>query len=328
MQLKDFENMHLLFAKIHKSWYVTIILMASAIVWGIGQLHHDKQVNSLVPLVDPSLDCQTDSQGNNRTFVIYSGGESSSTLLNSIVCDNSIINKQFGMVSSYWGVSDVNTISMLGNGKADLALVKENIMSALKAEDTHGYKKIAFYPNYKTYLISLDEKPVLSKEYFLDKKIGLVVYPTSRSGHIVPKKLFTQLGLTFSRMNIVYASTHGELRELLIAGKVDIISSYWQAEDEIQFSENYITSIADSVSGTAWYLRLARQNDDLLCAAQQFLTEFAAQQQSSYYQKLKLTEQNCRVSHNLSTTNFKNTEQMPAQSSVKKSAQNKREISL
>ena len=280
--------MHVFFAKLHNSWLVTLLMLLCIFVWGLGQLHEETEVVALPPVIDPTTECQTLSQSNVRSFVIYSGGETNSRLLNSIVCKNDVVNRQFGTVSSFWGVSDANTISMLGNGKADLALVKENIMSALKAELTHGYRKVAFYPNYQSYLIALTEKPQLTKEYLLDKTIGLVVYPTSRSGHILPKKLLTQLGLSLSKMDIVYASSHGELRELLISGKVDIIASFWKEEDAKQFSKNYAVSIADSVSGTAWYLKLARQNDDLFCAARQFLAEFASQQSSSYYKSLQL----------------------------------------
>ncbi len=290
--------MHLFLAKLHSSWYVSFIAIACLLLWLIGQVGPNQHIISLPTLINPSMDCTTKSISNARTFVIYSGGESNSTLLNQIVCRDKVINKQFGTVSSYWGVSDVNTISMLGNGKADLALVKENIMSALKAEETHGYKKVAYYPSYQSFLISLNEKPKLTKEYFFDKKIGLVVYPTSRSGHIVPKQLFTRLGLTLSRMNIEYASTHKELREMLISGEVDIIASFWQEEDAALFSKNYTTSIAESVSGTAWYLRLATENNDLLCSTRQFLLSFAKQQTSSYYKSLKLAHApQCKINN-------------------------------
>ncbi len=287
--------MHLFFAKLHSSWLVTILMLLCIFVWGVGQFHDETEVVALPPVIDPTTECQTLSQNNVRSFVIYSGGETNSRLLNSIVCQNDIVNRQFGTISSFWGVSDANTISMLGNGKADLALVKENIMSALKAEQTHGYQKVAYYPNYQSFLIALTEKPQLTKEYLLDKTIGLVVYPTSRSGHILPKKLLTELGLSLSKMDIVYASSHGELRELLITGKVDIIASFWKEEDANHFSRNYAVSIADSVSGTAWYLKLARKNNDLLCATRHFLAEFASQQSSSYFKNLKLVPvSNCQ----------------------------------
>lgn len=281
-------NMHLFFAKMHNSWLVTILLALCIFVWSMGQLHKEDEVVALPPIIDPTTECETSSINNVRSFVIYSGGEQRAKTLNQIVCQNNIVSKQFGKVLSYWGVSDSNTLRMLGNGKADLALVKENIMTALKAEQTHGYKKIAYYPNYQSYLLALNEKPQLTKQYLLDKTIGLLVYPTSRSGHILPKQLITKLGLSLSKMDIVYASSHSELRELLIEGKVDIISSYWKVEDSERFSKNYAVSIADSVSGSAWYLKLAKQNDDLMCAARAFLKDFATQHSSSYYKNLKL----------------------------------------
>ena len=282
--------MHLFFAKLHSSWLITLLMGLCILIWSLGQLHRESAVVALPPIIDPTTECQTTSKNNIRSFSIYSGGEHNSRLLNEIVCADPVINKQFGSVSSFWGVSDANTISMLGNGKADLALVKENIMSALKAEHTHGYKRVAYYPNYQSFFIALSERPQLTKEYLLDKTIGLVVYPTSRSGHIVPKQLMTRLGLSLAKMDIVYASSHGELRELLIEGKVDIISSYWKEEDEQNFSKNYTVSIADSVSGTSWYLKLAKQNDDLFCAARRFLSEFADRQTSTYYKNIKLVE--------------------------------------
>ncbi len=282
--------MHLFFSKFHKGWIAFLFLVLTIFVWFLGQLHREGEPQPLAPLISASLECTTNSVGNERTFLIYSAGESNSTLLNTIACTDAIINKQFGTVLSYWGVSDQNSIGLLGNGKADLALVKENIMNALRAEETHGYRKVAYYPDYQTYFIALTEKPILSKEYFVDKKVGLLVYPTSRSGHIVPKKVLTSLGLSLDRMSISYASSHQELREMLVEGKVDIISSFWDDADEQQFSRNNITQISDSVSGTAWYLKMPTENVDLLCATQQFLSKLAEMQLTSYYKDLKLVE--------------------------------------
>jgi len=111
----------------------------------------------------------------------------------------------------------------------------------------------------------------------------LLDYPTSRSGHILPKQLFKKLDINLENLNITYASSHTELRELLASGKVDLISSYWQDSDQQRFSKNYITPIRDNISGSRWYLKMQDENTDLLCAVQAQLTQMAHNQNSHYF---------------------------------------------
>jgi len=274
--------------EIQSSWYMTALLLLSIAVWLIGTIGGPKTPSTIANFIVESHKCMTSNKNQSAHFYIYSSGGATAKQLNKEACEDSVINKQYGMVKSYWGVTDVNTIQIIGKGVATLALVKENIMDALKAEETHGYKKIATYPNYQAYFIARTEKPILEKGYLLDKTIGLINYPTSRSGHIIPKQVLSDLGLSLKRLNIVYASSHSQLRKLLAEGKVDIISSYWQQEDEINFSVNYRTAVSSQVSGSSWYLKLSEQNNDLLCASQLILQRFSNQQNLSYYQNLTL----------------------------------------
>jgi len=274
--------------EIQSSWYMSALILLSILIWQLAVLVGPERPSTIDNFIVQSHECVTDSINQTSYFYIYSSGGTTAKHLNREACDDSVVNKQFGLVKSYWGVTDVNTIQIIGKGIATLALVKENIMDALKAEETHGYKKIAIYPNYQAYFIARTEKPVLEKSYLLDKTIGLINYPTSRSGHIIPKQVLSDLGLSLKRLNIVYASSHSQLRKLLAEGKVDIISSYWQQEDENNFSANYRTAVSSPVSGSSWYLKLSEQNNDLLCASQLILQRFSEKQSRSYYQNLTL----------------------------------------
>ena len=269
-------------------WYMTLLFVLCIVIWQIaGSSGRSKPINIQNFLVQSTV-CNTGSSNVQGQFYIYSSGEGPSRRLNSEACGDPVVNKQFGYVKSFWGVTDVNTIQIMGKGVASLALVKENIMDAIGAEETYGYKKIATYPTYKAYFIARTEKPRIEKDYLLDKTIGLINYPTSRSGHVIPKQVLGELGLSLNRLNIVYASSHSQLRKLLASGKVDIISSYWQKEDLTQFSDNYRTQISSAVSGSSWYLKLQQQNNDLLCASQLILQRFSEQQELSYYKNLDL----------------------------------------
>lgn len=270
------------------SWYVTVLCLLAVIVWVYSSQDVAKKYKSIPNLVIENKICKTSSFKNNDSFFIYSGGIEAANMLNEVACQNDVINKQFGQVESFWHINDPHTLQIIGKGKANLALVKENIMLALKSEETHGYTKIASYPEYQAYLIARQEKPALTKEYFLDKKIALLNYPTSRSGHIIPIQVFSELGLSLDKLNITYASSHQALRNLLHAGEVDIISSYWQKEDNALFSDNYRLPIASPVNGSSWYLKLNNNNDDLLCAAQIMLKYLSENQSKPYYRNLIL----------------------------------------
>jgi hypothetical protein len=257
-------------------------------MWSLGYQKYGVS-DSVVPniLVDYSM-CETSSTNNENEFFIYGGGRAPSQWLNQVACDDPVIARQFGRVKSFWHVNDEHTLEYVGKGVADLVLVKENLMQALNAEVAHGYTKIASYSQYQAYFIARVEKPILTKTYLLDKTIGLLNYPTSRSGYIIPKQLLTELGLDFEKLDIVYASSHAELRSLLSSGKVDIISSYWQEEDNKRFSANYRLPLLSPLSGSSWYIKAADRNDDLLCTAQHLLSQLAKGESSSYYQNIKL----------------------------------------
>lgn len=270
------------------SWYVTFLCLISVLVWLYSGNNGVANLKSIPNLMVEDKVCKTSSLSNRDQFYIFSGGQTAATLLNEVACKNEVINKQFGQVYSFWHVNDLHTLQIIGKGQANLALVKENIMTALRSEETHGYTKIASYPEYQAYFIARQEKPRLNKAYFLDKRIALLNYPTSRSGHIIPIQKLNDLGLTLDKLDIVYARSHSELRNLLHAGDVDIIASYWQKEDEQLFSDNYKVAISSPVSGSSWYLKLNNDNDDLLCASQIMLKYLSNQQNQKYYQNLTL----------------------------------------
>lgn len=270
------------------SWYVTVLCLFSLIIWGIVGIKSPNLPRSIPNIIVESISCSTSSIDNKEQFFIFSGGQEAAELLNNKACSNSVINKQFGSVRSFWHVNDIHTLQIVGKGLADLALVKDNIMDALKSEETHGYTKIASYPSYQAYFIARKERPVLTKSYFIDKKIALLNYPTSRSGHIIPMQIFTELGLSLDKLDIIYASSHKEMRDLLHSGKVDMISSYWQAEDESLFSTNYRLPISNPVNGSSWYVKLSNKNNDLLCASQNMLQQLSEEQLLKYFKNLTI----------------------------------------
>ncbi len=260
-------------------------------VWCAGSINQTDSDPSFKSIIQHFATCTTQSTSNQREFAVYINAEFAAKKLAPALCDNPVVSKQFGQVTVYWDSGDNQVLQFVGKGIADLAQVKQNMMDAIKAESTYGYEEVASYPDYSAYLIAMREKPQITKEYLLGKHLGLVDYPTSRSGHIIPIRMLKSLNLSPDNMRITYANSHSELRHLLTSGQVDIISSYWQKNDESILLKNYITPIDETIKGSKWYMKMETKNIDLYCAVQQVLLELAHQQSHSYFSQLQLVPQ-------------------------------------
>jgi phosphonate transport system substrate-binding protein len=261
-----------------------------ALMWFMGRNIGEHSKFKISNIIVESSTCSTDSTNNSATFIVFVAEQNLADLLLKMLCDNTVINRQFGKVEIRWSHKEQDIIQHVGKGIANLALVKENIMTAFATERTHGYEVVGYYQNYSAFLISLTEKPKIDKQYMWGKKMGLLDYPSSRSGHIIPKRMLNDLGLSDQNLKIIYANSHHGLRNLLSSGQVDVISSYWQEEDKLNFSENYITPIQDNVSGSKWYLKMPTQNTDLACGIQNTLLSLSIKMESDYYSQLIISD--------------------------------------
>ena len=278
--------------------------LAILFMWLMGRQtggHSQFQISNIIV---ESNTCSTESTSNSDIFIVFVTEQNLANLLLEMLCDNKVINRQFGKVEIRWSHREQDIIQHVGKGIANLALVKENLMTAFSTERTHGYEVVGYYQDYSAFLISLSEKPKIDKQYMWGKKLGLLDYPSSRSGHIIPKRMLKDLGLSDQNLQIIYANSHNELRKLLSSGQVDVISSYWEEEDKLNFSKNYITPIQDHVSGSKWYLKMATQNTDLACGIQSTLLSLSLKRESDYYRRLIISDQ-C----NPNTQEFENDEQ-------------------
>ncbi|MBR9785712.1 MAG: phosphate/phosphite/phosphonate ABC transporter substrate-binding protein [Gammaproteobacteria bacterium] len=268
-----------------------IIFMLAAILCGsINYFQNSVSYSDIAPQTGQYLTCKTELVGNNDVFSVYVTDGRIAEMARQRLCNDETIKRQYGEVKVTIGQSDYDTFRYINHGVVDLALVKSNVVNAFGADQIYGLTKIASHPDYSAFFIALRERPQLSKEYLLGKRIGLLDYPSSRSGHIVPKTVLQNLGLGDNNVNIVYYSSHQELRRALLAGEIDIISSYWAQEDKDSFSRNYATPLQESVSGMQWFLKMQTQNTDLFCAMQSVVHEIAMTHPRPYYKTITLEE--------------------------------------
>lgn len=230
-----------------------------------------KDVQDIPKVLNFEANCQTLSGQHVDSLTLVAYGEVMTRKVMNALCNDPSIAKQFGSVHAYWQPDEKEMFEFVGQGTADLILIKDNFVRAFNSDMTYGYQEIAAYRDYAAYLIGSKEKPQLSKEYLLGKRIGVLDYPSSRSGHIAPMRLLKQLGLTSDQVQLNYAKSHEQLRKLLSKGEVDIISSFWSQEDEEKFHASYRTPLEEQISGSKWYLKAASKNVELRCAVQALL---------------------------------------------------------
>lgn len=268
----------------------------------LGAWTGQKKIYPLPALAEKSLSCSKPFSENPEILSVYITEQSFADGLIAALCSNNIVQRQFGDVSVITGSNEFDTFKHINYGIADLALVKQNLVTAFASEQVQGYQMIAKYPDYQAFFIARNEKPILSKEYLLGKRIGLLDYPSSRSGHISPKIVLQQLGVSAENADLMYFNTHTELREKLMVGDVDIISSYWDQSDGVRFSENYKTEINPSVSGSMWFLRQQSRNTDLICALQYSIRTVSEAHPSLYYRGV-LVDNICDAAKNVGENN-------------------------
>lgn len=246
------------------------------------------KVDMIPSLLSFESRCKTVSGTHIDKLTIVTYDENMALKVMQALCENKQVAKQYGEVIAYWQPDEREMFEYVGQGTADLILIKDNFIKAFDSDVTYGYQEIAAYSDYAAYLIANKEKPQLSKEYLLGKRIGILDYPSSRSGHIAPMRLFKQLGLEKHHIQISYAKSHQQLRTFLSQGNVDIISTYWSDSDNELFSINYRTPLQNEISGSKWYLKAARSNTDLTCSIQEILLGIK-QDFEGYYGRLTLS---------------------------------------
>lgn len=267
----------------NKMLLIVFLYLLIVLVWVCGQLSVDSSELRFAKLIETSIECQTSAIKNENQLIIFAPSKKIAGTLAHSLCTDDVVAKQYGAVVSYWRYNTTESFEFVGKGIADLILTKNNIMEAFKAETTYNYQPVVGFSDYTAFFISAKEKPKITKEYFLGKRIGLLDYPTSRSGHILPKQVFKELDINLENLNIIYASSHDALRDLLANGKVDIIASFWQESDAKRFSKNYITPLKNNIAGTRWYLKMPHNNTDLLCSVQVHLLAMSQEQSLHYY---------------------------------------------
>ncbi|MCC2605055.1 hypothetical protein [Planctobacterium marinum] len=267
---------------------ILIALVLAGLTFEISRNAFPLKIDVIPTVLSFRDNCKTISGKNNDALVLAVQIENMAKELMTSLCKNPTVSKQFGEVRAHWMPNEREMLDFVGKGLVDLVLIKDNFIHAFNSDEVYGYEEVASYNKYAAFFIGLREKPILNKEYLLGKRIGILDYASSRSGHIAPMTLFKELDLDENQVQLVYGKSHQQLRWFLENGSVDIISTYWSDADAERFNSEYRTALVSEIEGSKWYLKEADKNTALKCAIQQELSNLALQDQG-YYRQLTVT---------------------------------------
>ena len=267
---------------------ILVALLLAVVTYEFGKLNFSPKFEHIPSILRFQDSCSPDNAKHADKLVFTVQTEIMASALLDKLCANKLVTQQFGKVEANWMPNERQLLVYVGKGQMDLVLIKDNFIQAFNSDIVHGYQEIASYKDYSAYFIGLKEKPSLNKEYLLGKRIGLLDYASSRSGHIAPMSLFKRLDIDEEQVQIIYAKSHQDLRTLLENGSVDMISSYWSENDNERFLKEYTAPLMSEISGSKWYLREADKNTALKCAIQEELLLLAASE-SGYYANIELS---------------------------------------
>lgn len=199
------------------------------------------------------------------------------------------ISQHFGQIEVEWGTAAESLRRSIAERSVDLVLLRPDSEGRTDSFLDQLYQKLAYYPSYDVYLIAPDAEPVIESNYLYGRKIGLLAKEESRSGYILPMRLFHRLGLTVSTLDIRYYAGHAELRQAMSRGEVDLIGTYWSARDRTRFPGWHRTRIDQVTEGLNWYLADDHfQNVQARCALVHVLQTLAQRASSDYFSDLRV----------------------------------------
>ena len=196
----------------------------------------------------------------------------------------------FSQVHAQWTLGPDDLRHAIAQGRLDLLLLRREEITASQQFVHRVYQQIAFYPSYEVFLIARDHRPAVTTEYLKSHRIGLL-HNSSWSGYIVPMQNFHDAGVDPRDLKITRYPDHSQLRRGLRRGEVDVISSYWDENQERHHPEWQTHPIGHVAQGMSWFLEAgAYQQPEIRCALIETLRSIADRTSNPYFADLRFTK--------------------------------------
>lgn len=214
---------------------------------------------------------------------------------------NTEISNEYGQIKFYWKQPESYNMAKLFTGK--LAIIQSsdsNLGQSSIISNPALYTPIAKYPDYYSCLYSLKDTktPVLTKEYFEGKTLGLSNKVYSQSSYQVPLMELSKIGV-YPPM-IKHPNT-ASMQSSLESKEIDLIAKFcpYSKKDELEAEKsfNYL-KLDKKLEGTTWYVSNKVKLKSIKCIVQSYLMDSAEATKKneedgpdSYFANIKILNQ-------------------------------------
>jgi hypothetical protein len=228
-----------------------------------------------------------------ETFLIFVLAEHFGTNLCNRLISDTALSSDYGSIRAEWSLSsDELSRAIVSSSYALLQLRPEQALEA-GGFLNQDYKRISYYPPYAAGLIARDSAPERTVEYLRSPRvIGLLQNPKSRSGYQIAMRTFGTLGLNKNELLIKQYPSHAELRRALKRGDVDVIGSYWDAEEQTKYPDWRFKELGGVKEGLNWFLENSVfANLSQRCSVVDALIALTDIDGDSYFSDMRITQQ-------------------------------------
>ncbi|WP_428819106.1 hypothetical protein [Microbulbifer sp. MCCC 1A16149] len=173
------------------------------------------------------------------------------------LCRAPLMAGHYKSVSISWKPRQQLTAEEVLNEDYDLIWSREHSLRGLVPEYSSYYESLLRYDQYKVFWFSRNDQPQLTREYFRDKKIGLLNDRLSHTFHLLPLASLKQLGVDISRQSLIYFDDASSLYRAFAQGDLDLVSGGLFLEQDLDIPLQRML-IADNVVAATLFVRKAR----------------------------------------------------------------------
>lgn len=206
--------------------------------------------------------CQTDSHNlNTRLSVLLVTAHQASDIA-SRLCQSDSISQAFGTVEVSWKPRTQLSSQELITETYDVIWSREHVLIGLVPNIDQYYDPLLHFDHYSVFWLSQQSTPVLTAEYFQEKRIGVLADKNSHTHYLLPLESLHRTGISPDSLELVHFQDTNTLYQSFQSGAIDLITG---GTGYTSPTPVYSTLIDDNAVAASFFVRQALHDQTIRC---------------------------------------------------------------
>lgn len=222
--------------------------------------------------------CQTGSSGNSSQLSVLLVTAHQASDIASRLCQSDPISQAYGKVEVSWKPRTQLSSQELITETYDVIWSREHVLIGLVPDFRDYYDPLLHFDHYSVYWLSLQSTPVLTAEYFQEKRIGVLADKNSHTHYLIPLQSLQRAGIDTHSLELIHYQDTSTLYQNFQSGDIDLITG---GASYTSPSPVYSTLIEDDAIAASFYVRQALDDPAIRCELVQAISPLKALWQSN-----------------------------------------------